>query len=122
MVTGHAADLTGTRAAGCCWPTSGTGCISWPPPMGRSPPRTLPDPGGGGACQDCFTYGTPVTNCDLHRARPAGPSSRSGRQPLLRERAIRRGEVVTRQLQGALNSSVLIEQAKGVVAQQTPPR
>jgi transcriptional regulator with GAF, ATPase, and Fis domain len=36
---------------------------------------------------------------------------------ILQERAIRRGEVVTEQLQVALNSRVTIEQAKGVVAQ-----
>ena len=36
---------------------------------------------------------------------------------LLQERAIRRGEVLTEQLQGALNSRVVIEQAKGVIAQ-----
>jgi hypothetical protein len=36
---------------------------------------------------------------------------------LLQERAIRRGEVLTEQLQTALNSRVVIEQAKGVVAQ-----
>ena len=36
---------------------------------------------------------------------------------LLQERAIRRGEVLTEQLQGALNSRVVIEQAKGAVAQ-----
>jgi transcriptional regulator with GAF, ATPase, and Fis domain len=36
---------------------------------------------------------------------------------LLQERAIRRGEVLTEQLQKALNSRVVIEQAKGIVAQ-----
>jgi transcriptional regulator with GAF, ATPase, and Fis domain len=36
---------------------------------------------------------------------------------LLQERAIRRSEVLTEQLQGALNSRVVIEQAKGVIAQ-----
>lgn len=36
---------------------------------------------------------------------------------LLQERSIRRGEVLTEQLQGALNSRVIIEQAKGAIAQ-----
>ena len=36
---------------------------------------------------------------------------------LMQERAIRRGEVLSEQLQGALNSRIVIEQAKGAVAQ-----
>jgi GAF domain-containing protein len=36
---------------------------------------------------------------------------------LLQERAIRRGEELTEQLQGALNSRIVIEQAKGAIAQ-----
>lgn len=38
---------------------------------------------------------------------------------ILQERAIRRGEVVSEQLQAALNSRVIIEQAKGVLAQHS---
>lgn len=36
---------------------------------------------------------------------------------LLQQRAITRGELLTEQLQGALNSRIVIEQAKGVLAQ-----
>lgn len=36
---------------------------------------------------------------------------------LLQERAIHQGEVVTEQLQGALNTRIVIEQAKGAIAQ-----
>lgn len=36
---------------------------------------------------------------------------------LLQERAMRRGELLTEQLQGALNSRIVIEQAKGAISQ-----
>lgn len=36
---------------------------------------------------------------------------------LLQERAVRRGEILTEQLQGALNSRIAIEQAKGALSQ-----
>ncbi|MGX6601925.1 GAF domain-containing protein [Micromonosporaceae bacterium Da 78-11] len=37
---------------------------------------------------------------------------------LMQERAVRRGELLTEQLQGALNSRIVIEQAKGAIAQR----
>jgi AmiR/NasT family two-component response regulator len=36
---------------------------------------------------------------------------------LMQERALRRSEALTEQLQGALNSRIIIEQAKGALAQ-----
>lgn len=51
---------------------------------------------------------------DVHLAQALADVATIG---ILQERAIRRGEVVNEQLQAALNSRVVIEQAKGVISQ-----
>jgi signal transduction protein with GAF and PtsI domain len=62
-------------------------------------------------------FGTDVrslTDAEIHVAQALGHVATIG---LLQERAIRRGEVLAEQLQSALNSRIVIEQAKGAIAQ-----
>jgi transcriptional regulator with GAF, ATPase, and Fis domain len=62
-------------------------------------------------------FGTEVADLDPNDVRIVQALADIATIGLLQERAIHRGEVLTEQLQGALNSRVVIEQAKGVVAQ-----
>jgi hypothetical protein len=57
----------------------------------------------------------PLSGADLSLGQALADVATIG---ILQERAIRRGEVVTQQLQTALNNRVVIEQAKGVLAER----
>src|SRR6185369_3920046 len=69
-----------------------------------------------GPCLDAFRATMPVVNTDEDIAIVQSLADMAS-IALLQERAIRRSEILTEQLQGALNSRVIIEQAKGAVAQ-----
>ena len=57
----------------------------------------------------------PLPDADLRLGQALADIATIG---ILQERAIRHGEIVIEQLQTALNSRVIVEQAKGVLAQQ----
>ncbi len=62
-------------------------------------------------------FGTDVGSIDDGDARTVQALADVATIGLLQERAVRRGEVLSEQLQGALNSRIVVEQAKGVIAQ-----
>ena len=96
----------------------------WPTFRGRGlPARQLPlrtcaaaaAAGSRDRCTEPVPRSTgPASRVDLALGQALADVATIG---ILQERAIHRGEVVNEQLQSALNSRVIIEQAKGVLAQ-----
>jgi GAF domain-containing protein len=68
-----------------------------------------------GAMNLFHTRPGPLPEADLRLGQALADVATIG---ILQERAVRHGEILTEQLQAALNSRVIIEQAKGVVAQR----
>jgi len=68
-----------------------------------------------GAMNLFCTSTTPLSERDLARGKALTDVATIG---LLQERSVRQKEVLAEQLQGALNSRILIEQAKGVLAER----
>ena len=62
-------------------------------------------------------FGTEAVEIDADDARIVQAMADVATIGLLQERAVRRGELLSEQLQGALTSRIIIEQAKGAIAQ-----
>ncbi len=63
-------------------------------------------------------FGTKATTYEAHDAQVVQAMADVATIALLQERSLARAEALTEQLQGALNSRVVIEQAKGALAQR----
>src|SRR5208282_5882107 len=63
-----------------------------------------------GPCLDCFRAGRPVAAADIRIGQALADVATIS---LLHERSMRHSDTLTEQLQAALNSRVIIEQAKG---------
>src|SRR5216684_3157756 len=131
------------RRPGCCWLTRAVSCAWWPPPARRpgflscsscrttrGPAWTASGPGGQWPPRalPMRLREQVIGALNLFRARPGAldPADiRVGQAladvatiSLLHERSMRHSDTLNEQLQTALNSRVLIEQAKGKLAER----